>query len=445
MKKLLSGMFVIAIALITINVNALTNYKSSDWKTEMPKEDGGTETLGTVTPEGKNKTILTGNAVEAGMGKGPFLEGGNTTIGEGIEEALYIGLDTKKIKHQEYFEISLSFKDPKQTAHFGYANEINVRTENMDGENIAIEYHSGKTGEWVKIANVTKEDIYKYDWKITRENNQTKLTITISDSTDKIIGSKSLIMEEEFPIGSTGDIKELTDASTIRWIWFCNIQTNNVEVYNKQDIVVADSNVTSEDKNLNDILTKSLEESGLVSSLPFTDINVDVVLDEEKEVTTEIKSTMEKEASEKFSNIKLAKFFDISIEVKGNNEVLGHLTKLTDKINLTVKVPTDLPKLDEGYNRKYYIIRDHEGTITVLDATVSKDGKTLTFASDEFSTYAIAYVDNKIATNTVTTTQAKAENPKTLDTIMIYTGTGLLSLLAISFIGYKSIKKVKKA
>ena len=41
-------------------------------------------------------------------------------------------------------------------------------------------------------------------------------------------------------------------------------------------------------------------------------------------------------------------------------------------------------------------MRNHEGTITVLDAAFDAAGKTLTFKTDRFSIYAIAYKDTAV-------------------------------------------------
>ena len=53
-----------------------------------------------------------------------------------------------------------------------------------------------------------------------------------------------------------------------------------------------------------------------------------------------------------------------------------------------VAIPTDLIK--EG--REYFIIRIHNGLAEKLDTTLNEDG-TLSFSTDKFSTYALAYAD----------------------------------------------------
>lgn len=77
----------------------------------------------------------------------------------------------------------------------------------------------------------------------------------------------------------------------------------------------------------------------------------------------------------------------------------------------------------EGYTRTYYIVRNHNGVLEVLDTVLSEDNKSLTFSSDKFSTYAIAYVDT-----------LSLDSPQTGDNIIIYVALGLLSVCGIGYL-----------
>ena len=84
---------------------------------------------------------------------------------------------------------------------------------------------------------------------------------------------------------------------------------------------------------------------------------------------------------------------------------------------------SDLLSVEKGYTRTYYIVRNHNGSLDIIDPVLSKDNKSLTFLSDKYSTYAIAYVDTPIP-----------ENPKTGDNIIVYVVLGLLSICSIGYI-----------
>jgi hypothetical protein len=57
-------------------------------------------------------------------------------------------------------------------------------------------------------------------------------------------------------------------------------------------------------------------------------------------------------------------------------------------MTFTIAVPEDLVK--EG--RVFVVLRMHEGETTVLETSLNSDG-TLSFKTDRFSTYALAYID----------------------------------------------------
>ena len=93
-----------------------------------------------------------------------------------------------------------------------------------------------------------------------------------------------------------------------------------------------------------------------------------------------------------------------------------------------------MPKVKSGYVRKYFVIRVHDGKTTVIDDVKDNGNGTVTFKSDKFSTYALAYND---VVKTVS-------SPNTFDGITIYLFTILISfvLLAISSLVFN--KKQKK-
>lgn len=427
MKKILWGVLALGLLLsVTTNVKALTNYKTKDWQTIMPT-DTETEsqdtlsgkTVGTVSPDGSNKTILTGNDEENGMKYGPYITGDGTTVKDGINEELYIALGTDKLEYGELFEISLSLKDSAYPNHFGYVNEVNVQTQNVNGTEIKVGVNG--VGD---VATITESGIYKYSWSIKRNEGKTHVVFTISaeDGTEK--GKSEFDIEDKFP--KSGDIQDITDNTTMRWLWFCNIKASQVELISKQDIIVNDSDsnntmdspVKVESDNVSQILKESfLKQFGNKYN---TDVNINVEAKETKTADEEIKKVV----AEKLKDAKIVEYLDINIDVMDSaNKHLEYITELTEAIKLNVEIPKDIPAVADGYSRKYYIIRNHEGTIDIIYPTVSKDGKTLTFSSDKFSTYALAYTDSKTA---------EASNPDTSDKLLPAILIITISVLGVS-------------
>ena len=172
------------------------------------------------------------------------------------------------------------------------------------------------------------------------------------------------------------------------------------------------------------VLLASLEKSNINTDniTPFVD--VDVTNKSASSVSGDVKNAMLDVVSSKAANAKIASYFDISVLVKNaaNGNVVGNLTKLTDKIKFTVAIPSDLTKVKTGMERNFYVIREHNGVATVLPTKLSKDGKSLTFETDKFSTYALAYSD--VASSDV----SNVKNPQTYDGIMGYVVVTLVAL-----------------
>ena len=188
-----------------------------------------------------------------------------------------------------------------------------------------------------------------------------------------------------------------------------------------------------EDDTLKDTLVKAIKDS----KIDVTDINaiVMVTIDNQKEeqVPEEASKSINELAKEK-ENIKVVSFFDITLNVKNNvtGETLGTLSTLDNKIKFNMALPEELTKVAEGYTRKYYVVRYHDGKSEIISASV--DGNVLSFESDKFSTYALAYEDVK---------NENVVNPPTGDKIVLDLVVGIVSVAGLGLIA-KSIAKRKK-
>jgi hypothetical protein len=90
---------------------------------------------------------------------------------------------------------------------------------------------------------------------------------------------------------------------------------------------------------------------------------------------------------------KLGMYLDVSLFKKVGDAEAQALTQLNKKITITMKVPTELLPESEAQGRVYYIVRTHNGTVDLLDTTFDAKAGTITFETDRFSDYAIAYSD----------------------------------------------------
>ena len=125
--------------------------------------------------------------------------------------------------------------------------------------------------------------------------------------------------------------------------------------------------------------------------------NVDIALTvKEANVSAEIKTAMAQAAKGctigQYLDISLFKY--MTVNGKQQDGVALHTTK--NALTISVAVPDALINTNSAVNRIYCIVRNHEGTITVLDAAFDAASKTLTFKTDRFSDYAIAYKDTAV-------------------------------------------------
>lgn len=68
------------------------------------------------------------------------------------------------------------------------------------------------------------------------------------------------------------------------------------------------------------------------------------------------------------------------------------------KIRLIIRIPDELVNTDSTISREYFILRMHDGELTVLNGSFDKDTREYTFETDKFSDYAIVCKDTRIET-----------------------------------------------
>ena len=153
------------------------------------------------------------------------------------------------------------------------------------------------------------------------------------------------------------------------------------------------------------------------------DVKVDVYLEIE-DISDAISASDKEKIEASATNADNIAFFDISlfkeISISGQSQGAASIHNLTTPLKLTIGVPKSFPAVADGYTRTYVVLRLHDGSVTVLPTTLNADG-TLSFETDKFSTYALAYTDVKkeetkeptadTPTTTVDTPTTKVDTP----------------------------------
>ena len=102
-------------------------------------------------------------------------------------------------------------------------------------------------------------------------------------------------------------------------------------------------------------------------------------------------------------------------KIVGINETKVTSDNIEPGIEIIFNIDPDLLKCKAGYERTYKLLRMHNGTVEEIEnAKFDTTAGTVTFTTNKFSTYAIAYKDTKITNNTQPapdTNDEKTEKP----------------------------------
>ncbi len=109
-----------------------------------------------------------------------------------------------------------------------------------------------------------------------------------------------------------------------------------------------------------------------------------------EEIAQNDKAVIEDKVTSVLGEDAKVQYLDVTIVLKADDEELGTLNKLEEEITITVAIPEEL----KAEGRTYKVIRNHNGEVTVLDTVLNDDG-TISFKTDRFSTYALAYADEE--------------------------------------------------
>ena len=276
----------------------------------------------------------------------------------------------------------------------GKENSITIE----DVVNGKVEASAGKAiiGETVTITAIPDEG---YEVKSIKVAGTSNTEIPVTDN-KFVMPNASVTVKVEFSKISTS-----TDIPVI----------DTKEEIKEVEIGVSDKTETEK------ILLESLDKDEKLKELA-KDESVKVAVEIEKiEIAKEVETKIVEKVKEKYENIVVSEYFDITVAVKNvNNEELGTISKLSNNIKLMVALPESLKLNEEGKTRNYYIIRQHGEEIEIIDnVKLSEDGKTLVFETDRFSTYAIAYEDVNVV------------SPETGDSILTFVAFGSLALVSI--------------
>ena len=289
---------------------------------------------------------------------------------------------------------------------------------------------SSEDEEDLSFELVEKDTDYIYSL-IVQTNFYNKEYAYIFTDTPKVILNGSVIDAEFKAAEVTGDTDEESASSFNKYMkYIINIKKVTPREENDREKSESDAIKDITEQILNDI-KNGVEIKGLSEELIDTIKNAPEGSDIKFEVRTpSLSVTNYEEDVNKINEVSenILGYYNIEVVVTINGNDAGNVTELKKTIQITLPKVSNTTEVKEGYTRTYYVIRVHDGKAEKLVATLNEDG-TISFESDKFSSYAIAYEDvaNKV--------DEEIENPNTLDNINISIILLVISISIMTTIG----------
>ncbi len=229
--------------------------------------------------------------------------------------------------------------------------------------------------------------------------------------------------------------KEFTETKTI-WLNKPDEKNNRVLVETNIESNAPKTIIAGVDNNLvENILTK--EEADIYNNVnSSTDVLISPKVNAISKEKVTSKEKIDAELNKIISNMsetpKLSKieYYDVSLLMSINSAAPREIKDTKRDITVGLELSKEARNVPTGFDRKFYVIRDHGGNITRLDAI--RNGDYLNFDTSLFSTYAVAYIDVKASTSSpsypdtpsypvtdVTLSQDKADLTKVGETLQL--------------------------
>lgn len=156
------------------------------------------------------------------------------------------------------------------------------------------------------------------------------------------------------------------------------------------------------------------------------------------EITKTDEESMKPEVTSKFEEVAVGimgadlniTFFEVDLFKQIGVEQKVEITEPGVGIKITIAIPTELLNEDESVERKYMILRMHDGEVEVINGEFNAETGEFTFETDKFSTYAIVYEDVPVVENGPTVPET-GDNSDSLYTYMFTLLIGLALICSL--------------
>lgn len=172
---------------------------------------------------------------------------------------------------------------------------------------------------------------------------------------------------------------------------------------------------------------------------------------EATDISASVSQTDKDLIDSKKGNTTIGMYFDIDLLKQIGSDSPVNITDTDGAVTITLKVPSSLINSNSSVTRTYQMIRVHNGVATVIPCTYNAANQTISCETDQFSTYALAYVDQQNnsggentgggSTTDGSNNNVKDEAPKTGDASNAYIWfiLALVSGIGALYVGKKGL------
>ena len=357
--------------------------------------------------------------------------------GDPYEQGSVVLLLQEELSLYEYPIITGITVSPYNGPYDGEEHDFNI-SGTIDGD--VIVYSTDGVNYSSNMPKFTKAGTYTVYYKISRENCADyigTLTVTINpksipaDDIDVQISATrydytgnpitpevvlkygdEIIPSSEYTVSYVNNIEAgvatINISNAQGGNYAISAQSITFNIFDSGKLVVSDP----ETPNANDArITNTSQELASIIDLTDDDItanangkNIGVYL-EVVDVSDTIDESDKELIENELDDNTLGIYLDVNLFKKVEGEEAVKLTQTNAPVKITFEIPEDLLNTDNSIKRIYKVFRLHNGVVTKIDVVVN--GTTATFETDEFSTYALTYIDT-------------ANNPQTGDTLPHY-------------------------
>ena len=323
---------------------------------------------------------------------GAKLEGQNTKTLTGAPEGTYICKITwadGTVCYSDEVEVGSSYTIEKTTATNG---TFEVKGSAVEGEPVTIvtRPNAGYVLNAIVVTDAAGNEI-----AIDVLNGKGEFTMPATNVTITVTFTLNILDNPNEP----GDLDNPDNDGDAGDIKVENAEDNDfkAEIENVKD-VINNIIVTEEEQQLID------GGESMTIILELNNIGVSADTEEKEEILKEI------------DDMKLGTFINVEL-IKKIGSYTSNITKTKGDIRISFVLPEALKNTDNKITRTYYIMRNHEGEITLIPVEFDEETSVVTFATDRFSTYAIVYKDSSVDNNTNADGDTNAGADSNLDAV----------------------------